>query len=48
MLSDAVHAGDFARLARDFDVVRVVVAVGQAPDFDCPFSEPTVRVCRAR
>lgn len=39
---------DFARLARDFDVSWVVVAGGQAPGLDCPFIQPTVRVCRAR
>ncbi len=37
---------DFARLGRAFEVSWVVVAAGQAPDLDCPFAEPTVRVCR--
>lgn len=38
---------DFARLTREFDVSWLVVAAGQATDLECPFVEPTVRVCRA-
>ena len=37
---------DFVRLGRDLHVSWVVVPAHQAPDLDCPFAEPTVRVCR--
>lgn len=43
----AFTRADFARLAREFEVSWLVVAAGQAPELDCPFAEPTVRVCRA-
>lgn len=42
----AFQRADFAHLGRAFEVSWVVVAAGQAPDLDCPFAEPTVRVCR--
>jgi len=37
---------DFARVGRDLHVSWVVVSATQALDLDCPFAEPTVRVCR--
>jgi hypothetical protein len=36
---------EFSRLGRDYNVSWVVVAAEQAPGLDCPFVEPTVRVC---
>ena len=37
---------DFARVGRDLQVSWLVLAATHAPDLDCPFAEPTVRVCR--
>lgn len=37
---------DFARVGRDLQVSWLVLGATHAPDLDCPFVEPTVRVCR--